>query len=172
MTLTTGQAGDDKALLRLVDGYFGAEATAEGVGDVRLLADKAYSHLWTRTALRKRGIKHTIGEREDQVTRRKAKGSAGGRPQYFDGEIYKQRNTVERGFTSRRPTSPSRTVVPPDDYQAVHRRPGTTAVSADVPPAREYDGSTRLKRCPLMKSPVRTMQQRSRRKRRWSGTAC
>ena len=98
MTLTPGQAGDDPALLPLVDGYFGAEATADAVGDVRLLADKAYSHPSTRTALRKRRIKHTIPERDDQVTRRKAKGSAGGRPPSFDGEIYKQRNTVERGF--------------------------------------------------------------------------
>ena len=62
------------------------------------LADKAYSHPSTRTALRKRRIKHTIPERDDQITRRKAKGSAGGRPPSFDGEIYKQRNTVERGF--------------------------------------------------------------------------
>ena len=43
-------------------------------------------------------IKHAIPERDDQITRRKAKGSAGGRPPSFDGEIYKQRNTVERGF--------------------------------------------------------------------------
>lgn len=98
MTLTPGQAGDNPALLPLVDGYFGAEATADAVGDVRLLADKAYSHPSTRTALRKRRIKHTIPERDDQITRRRAKGSAGGRPPSFDGEIYKQRNTVERGF--------------------------------------------------------------------------
>ena len=77
MTLTPGQAGDNPALLPLVDGYFGAEATADAVGDVRLLADKVYSHPSTRTALRKRRIKHTIPERDDQITRRKAKGSAG-----------------------------------------------------------------------------------------------
>ena len=85
-------------MLPLVDGYLAAEPTADAVGDVRLIADKAYSHPSTRTALRSRGIKHTIPERDDQVTRRKAKGSAGGRPPSFDGEIYKQRNTVERGF--------------------------------------------------------------------------
>ena len=68
MTLTPGQAGDNPALLPLVDSYFAAEATAEAVGDVRLLADKAYSHPSTRTALRKRRIKHTIPERDDQVT--------------------------------------------------------------------------------------------------------
>src|SRR4029077_155161 len=38
MTLTPGQAGDNPALLPLVDGYFGADATADAVGDVRLLA--------------------------------------------------------------------------------------------------------------------------------------
>ena len=32
MTLTPGQAGDNPALLPLVDGYFSAEATADGAG--------------------------------------------------------------------------------------------------------------------------------------------
>jgi putative transposase len=59
---------------------------------------KAYSHPSTRTELGRRGIKHTIPERADQIARRKAKGSAGGRPPSFDAVIYKQRNTVERGF--------------------------------------------------------------------------
>ena len=98
MTLTPGQAGDNPALLPLVDGYFGAEATADAVGDVRLLADKAYSHPSTRTALRKRRIKHTIPERDDHITRLNAKDSAGGLPPSVDGEIYKQHNTVARGF--------------------------------------------------------------------------
>ena len=74
------------------------EQTTDTAGDVRLIADKAYSHPSTRTALRRRGIKHTIPERDDQIARRKAKGSAGGRPSSFDAAIYKQRNTVERGF--------------------------------------------------------------------------
>ena len=98
MSLTAGQAGDNPQLLPLVDGYFGAEQTTDCACDVRLLADKAYSHPSTRTALRRRGIKHTIPERDDQIAWRKAKGSAGGRPPAFDAEIYKQRNTVERGF--------------------------------------------------------------------------
>jgi putative transposase len=98
MLLTAGQAGDNPQLLPLVDGYFRTEQTSDGARDVRLLADKAYSHPSTRTALRRRGIKHTIPERDDQIARRKAKGSAGGRPPAFDAEIYKQRNTVERGF--------------------------------------------------------------------------
>ena len=45
-----------------------------------------------------RRIKHAIPERSDQIERRKAKGSAGGRPPAFDRAIYKERNTVERGF--------------------------------------------------------------------------
>jgi putative transposase len=98
LSLTAGQAGDNPQLLPLVDGYLAAEQTTDTAGDVRLLADKAYSHPSTRTALRRRGIKHTIPERDDQIARRKAKGSAGGRPPAFDSAIYKQRNTVERGF--------------------------------------------------------------------------
>ena len=34
----------------------------------------------------------------DQIARRKAKGSKGGRPPGFDRELYKLRNTVERSF--------------------------------------------------------------------------
>lgn len=66
--------------------------------DFRLLADKAYSHPRTRTELRSRRIKHTIPERKDQIARRKAKGSAGGRPPAFDATLYGLRNTVERGY--------------------------------------------------------------------------
>ncbi len=63
-----------------------------------LLADKAYSHPWTRNRLRHRKIAHTIPEKSDQIARRKAKGSKGGRPPAFDAEAYKKRNTVERSY--------------------------------------------------------------------------
>ncbi len=43
-------------------------------------------------------IAHTIPERSDQIARRKAKGTNGGRPPAFSGRIYKHRNTVERSF--------------------------------------------------------------------------
>ena len=66
--------------------------------DFRLLADKAYSHPSTRAELRCRRIKHTIPQRSDQIARRKAKGSTGGRPPAFDAGLYGLRNTVERGF--------------------------------------------------------------------------
>ena len=69
---------------------------ADEVG--RLLADKAYSHPSTRTRLRALRIKHTIPERSDQIGRRKAKGSTGGRPPAFDSRMYAHRNSVERGF--------------------------------------------------------------------------
>lgn len=67
--------------------------------DFRLLADKAYSHPSTRTFLRDNRIKPTIPERTDQIARRKAKSSTGGRPLGCDAEVRKVRNTVERPFS-------------------------------------------------------------------------
>jgi putative transposase len=97
--LTAGQAGDNPQLMPLLDDYDDACAERGVAGrDFRLLADKAYSHPSTRTELRSRRIKHTIPERKDQIARRKAKGSAGGRPPAFDAELYGLRNTVERGY--------------------------------------------------------------------------
>ncbi|WP_082373050.1 transposase [Nocardia sp. NRRL S-836] len=61
-----------------------------------MIADKAYTHPSTRTALRQRRIKATIPERVDQIARRKTKGSAGGRPPAFDPDLHKMRNVVER----------------------------------------------------------------------------
>lgn len=91
--LSAGQAGDNPRLVPLLD------ALAQGGRrPAHLLADKAYSHPSTRRELRRRRLCHTIPERSDQVEHRKAKGSAGGRPPKFDPELYKQRNTVERGF--------------------------------------------------------------------------
>ncbi len=92
--LTGGQAGDNPQLMPLVDDYRSAGKRSA----FRLLADKAYSHPSTRSDLRKRKIAHTIPERSDQIARRKAKGSRGGRPPGFDPEVYKKRNTVERGY--------------------------------------------------------------------------
>jgi len=63
-----------------------------------LIADKGYAHDSTRRTLRRRGIRHTIPERVDQVARRAAKGRAGGRAPDFDQETYRRRNVVERCF--------------------------------------------------------------------------
>jgi transposase len=93
LLLSPGQAGDNPMLAPLL--------TRHRLYDrrpFRLLADKAYSHPSTRSHLRALKIPHTIPERIDQIGRRKAKGSAGGRPASFDHLIYKWRNTAERGF--------------------------------------------------------------------------
>ena len=92
--LTPGQTGDNPQLMPLRDDY----QSRRGPGRSRLLADKAYSHPSTRQALRRRKLAHTIPERSDQVARRKAKGSQGGRPPGFDPGLYKKRNTVERSY--------------------------------------------------------------------------
>ena len=94
LMLSPGQAGDNPHLEPLLEAHRRGDSAA-----FRLLADKAYSHPSTRTLLRARRIPNTIPERSDQIARRKAKGSAGGRPPAFDAEIYRDRNTVERSFS-------------------------------------------------------------------------
>lgn len=97
--LSAGQAGDNPQLVPLLDDYAAdRKQHGESGRNFGLLADKAYSHPSTRTELRSRRIKHTIPERSDQIARRTAKGSAGGRPPAFDAAVYGLRNTVERGF--------------------------------------------------------------------------
>ena len=98
--LTPGQAGDNPQLLPALDAI---RVPRQGPGRPRsrpdeVLADKAYSHPSTRAALRSRGIRFTSPERSDQLARRAARGSTGGRPPRFDAEAYKGRNVVERCF--------------------------------------------------------------------------
>ena len=93
LLLSAGQDGDNPMLLPVL-----AAHREHDTSRFRLLADKAYSHPSTRTALRARRIPHTIPERSDQIAHRKAKGSSGGRPPTFDPRTYRERNTVERGF--------------------------------------------------------------------------
>lgn len=95
--LTAGQAGDNPQLQPLLDLHEKQRLPGQR-RRFRLLADKAYSQPSSRKELRHRRVAHTIPERTDQKERRKAKGSAGGRPPAFDPKIYAQRNTVERGF--------------------------------------------------------------------------
>jgi transposase len=61
-----------------------------------LLGDKAYSNKTIRATLRRRGIRATIPEPDDQKNNRMRRGRHGGRPPTFDRERYKQRNTAER----------------------------------------------------------------------------
>jgi transposase len=98
--MTPGQDGDNPQLLPLLDGI---RVARSGPGRPRsrpeaVLADKAYSHPSTRQALRKRQIRLVSPERTDQIARRKAAGSHGGRPPAFDTELYKQRNVVPRVY--------------------------------------------------------------------------
>jgi transposase len=98
--LTPGQAGDNPQLLPLLDQI---AVGREGPGRPRtrpdrVVADKAYSHLSTRAAMRERRIPFTCPERSDQIKHRRAKGSSGGRPPAFDQVVYAGRNVVERCF--------------------------------------------------------------------------
>jgi transposase len=98
--VTPGQAGDNPQLLPLLDMISVCQpgrSRARKRPDM-LIADKGYAHDPTRRELRRRRIRHTIPERSDQIARRKAKGSAGGRPPTFDRDTYRQRNVVERCF--------------------------------------------------------------------------
>ncbi len=94
--LTPGQAGDNPQLLPLLDALTDLHVSGRRLRVERVIADKAYAHRPTREALRRRGVKATIPEKSDQIARRQAKGSAGGRPPAFDADIYRQRNVVER----------------------------------------------------------------------------
>ncbi len=100
MLLTGGHAGDHPQPLPLLDGIAVARI---GPGRPRcrpelVVADKAYSHPSTRQAMRDRRIRFVSPERDDQIARRAARGSRGGRPPAFDAETYKRRNVVERCF--------------------------------------------------------------------------
>ena len=98
--LTGGHVGDNPQLLALLDGI---RVGRGGPGRPRcrpdaVIADKAYSHPSTRHAMRARRIPFACPERDDQITRRTAKGTRGGRPPAFDKQLYRQRNVVERCF--------------------------------------------------------------------------
>ncbi|GAA3079235.1 hypothetical protein GCM10010448_70880 [Streptomyces glomeratus] len=67
------------------------------VRPANVLGDKGYSSRAIRTWLRRRGIRHPIPERADQVRNRLRRGSRRGRPPVFDKQLYKRRN-VERCF--------------------------------------------------------------------------
>ncbi|SED14364.1 IS5 family transposase [Streptomyces melanosporofaciens] len=62
----------------------------------RVRGDKAYSSRDNRDYLRRRGIKATIAQPDDQRVHRKRRGRSGGRPPAFDKAQYRRRNAVER----------------------------------------------------------------------------
>lgn len=97
--LTPGQAADSPQFVPVlkkirVRGPAGRPRTRPDA----VAGDKAYSSQANRAHLRKRNIKGVIPEKVDQAANRKKKGRKGGRPVGHDTELYKDRNTVERGI--------------------------------------------------------------------------
>lgn len=63
-----------------------------------VFADRGYTSTINRKYLRSRGISAVIPEKSTEISTRKRKGRAGGRPPAFDSDTYKQRNVVEHAF--------------------------------------------------------------------------
>ena len=94
-----GQGGDAPMLLPLLDQL--RVSTAAGQVRTRpeaVMGDKAYSSKAIRAHLRSRKITAVIPEPDNQINNRLRRGSAGGRPNAFDAQAYKDRNLVERSF--------------------------------------------------------------------------
>lgn len=62
----------------------------------RVRGDKAYSSRDNRAYLRRRGIKATIAQPDDQRAKRRRKGRVGGCPPTFDRTQSRRRSAVER----------------------------------------------------------------------------
>jgi transposase len=97
--VTAGQRGDSPQFAAVLGGI---RVPRLAVGRPRtrpdrVLADKAYSSRANRALLRRRGIRATIPEKDDQAAHRRAKGQRGGRPPKFDPAAYKLRHAVECG---------------------------------------------------------------------------
>jgi transposase len=96
VVLTPGQRHDSTHLEPVLDAIRVPRPGGQGRPRKRpahLIADKGYSYDRCRALLRRRGIAHTIPERDDQRARRAAKP---GRPLGFDRATYRRRNVVER----------------------------------------------------------------------------
>jgi transposase len=96
---TAGQGGDSPQFAQVLGGI-GVPAPGRGPAARsadRVLADKAYRSKANRALLRRRGIRATIPEKDDQAAHRRARGRKGGRPPAFDAVAYKLRHAVECG---------------------------------------------------------------------------
>ena len=99
IVLTAGQRGDSPQFAAVLGSI---RVPRLGVGRPRtrpdrVLADKAYSSRANRVYLRRRKIRCTIPEKDDQAAHRRARGTKGGRPPALDAAIYKLRHAVECG---------------------------------------------------------------------------
>ncbi|MEW2239920.1 IS5 family transposase [Streptomyces sp. NPDC026666] len=93
-----GQRGDSLMFAPVLDGL---RIRCHGAGRPRnrpdrVRGDKAYSSRDNRAYLRRRGIKATIAQPDDQRAHRRHRGRSGGRPPAFDKAQYRHRNAVER----------------------------------------------------------------------------
>ncbi|WUL89380.1 IS5 family transposase [Streptomyces caniferus] len=93
-----GQRGDSPMFIPVLEGL---RIRRRGPGRPRsrpdrVRGDKAYSSYDNRAYLRRRSIKATIAQPDDQRAKRQRKGSAGGRPPAFDKAQYRHRSAVER----------------------------------------------------------------------------
>jgi transposase len=96
VVLTAGQRHDSTQLEAVLDAIRVPRPGGRGRPRKRpahLIGDKGYSYERCRLELRRRGIPHTIPERQDQRARR---AQWPGRPLQFDKERYRRRNVVER----------------------------------------------------------------------------
>ena len=96
--LTPGQAGDNPELLPVLAEISVPTGHRPRSKPDAVVADKAYSHPSTRTALRRKGIRAVIPQRSDQIELRARRGSRAGRPLGLDTAAYRGRNVVERAF--------------------------------------------------------------------------
>jgi putative transposase len=64
-----------------------------------VIGDRAYASRAIRAGLRSRGVRAVIPQPSCQITHRKKRGSAGGRPPAFDPIA---RNVIERSFNDHR----------------------------------------------------------------------
>jgi transposase len=97
--VTAGQCGDSPQFAAVLGGIRVPRVAAgrPRTRPDRVLADKAYSSKANRALLRRRGIRATIPEKDDQAAHRRAKGQRGGRPPAFDRAACKLRHAVECG---------------------------------------------------------------------------
>lgn len=82
IALTPGQAGDSPMLRPLLS-HLAVKRLGPGRPRTRpdpVIGDKAYSCWAIRTDLRSRRVRALIAQPSDQITHRKRRGSAGGRP--------------------------------------------------------------------------------------------
>jgi transposase len=94
----------------------------------RVRGDTAYSSRDNRRYLRRRSIKATIAQPDDQRAHRRRRGRAGGRPPAFDVAQYRRRSAVERCINTWKQFRAVATRYDKRDY-IFH---GTLAVTATV----------------------------------------